>query len=158
MHSPDGSPLPLGQQLRRLLQPEALSAIPCLRLPRQCPCVFDHRKENQRLLGRELCHILKLLGTVDNGSSHVHGCTLLPICLGHVLRPNQLHNREHVYHRQTTKEASVEIGQEAGGRYLTVQANVVLEYKRSDVGRLPERLRCLLVVPDRYQAEDSPRT
>ena len=91
MHRQDGPSLPLGQQLRWLLQPEVFPAVPRLRILGLRP------RANSHGLARSQLHGQKLPSFLDHAGHRPHSCRLFlcrpvrTICGDHVFRSSTVH-------------------------------------------------------------------
>lgn len=92
MHCSYGSSLPLGQQLRRLLQLKVLPLVPRLCLPRICPRSRPHGLAGNRLHGLKLPSVLCNFDYRDYSCLLLRRSALRTLCCYHVCRPDSVHH------------------------------------------------------------------
>ena len=97
MHRPDGPSLPMGEQLRRLLQPKVLPPVPSLRLPRFHARSRPHGLVGICLHGQELPSILLHVDYCDHSCRLFLRRALRPLCRHYVRRPDPMHHGEQFY-------------------------------------------------------------
>ena len=100
MYSAHGPPLPVGQQLRRILQLEVLLAVPSLRRTRRIPRADPNSLVIILVLRDELCDYEVHLFLHSRKCFYIPCDPIRSLRHNHVLRSNVMHPVQHVDDRQ----------------------------------------------------------